>query len=134
MGDYKDKSMKKMLPVDAGNISVADLDYYKERGGDLKYGENDPCYLVIKVQPGMYKADIYISDTYLGDIKDTFIVETNGTIVVSDACYCFDETWMAFLKETQYLVMQNSKFMCFDTGGDGEFEVEIELDLIKEKS
>lgn len=130
--------------VDAGNISVADYGYYKKNGakrqkitsiGHSKFGE------IISLKNGTYQVEILVSETWNGDIKDSFkLVVTSGKVAIGDACYFWDhsqkgqDSWMKFLKETNYLDKSNNQFYSVNTGGDGAFDVTILFTPVKNET
>lgn len=120
------------LGVDAGNISVIDLDYVIECGGLFGDTAMDECRKV-DVDPGVYKVDTYIKDCWVGKVKQSFNITTKGTLVFGDICYLFSsdevdhDVWLSFLNETEYLQISNDRFHSVNTGGDGEFKVVFTL-------
>jgi len=121
--------------VDAGNISVVDLDYIESCGGKFGSTASSLCKKV-EVEPGEYKCSISIPNCWAGKIKHNFILKTKGTIVIGDVCYLFsssetdDQYWSDFLSATDYL--DESFEYCFfaNTGGDGEFKPTVTLEKI----
>lgn len=123
------------LGVDAGNISIMDLSYIQRKNGKYCKTAERLCKK-ITVEPGKYEININILDCWNGKINKTCIIDTQGEIVIGDACYLFSseevnyEMWAKFLDETDYLHNTNDNFYCVDTGGDGEFNCEITITKI----
>jgi len=123
------------LGVDAGNISVADLDYIQDNKGAFGEAAEKMCHK-IEMDPGVYSVILHINNCWLGDVTKSFIFKTNGTVVIGDVCYLFsadepsNEYWDAFLDKTEYLQKANENYRCVDTGGDGAFAVTYNFEKV----
>ena len=121
--------------VDAGNISVVDLDYIESCGGKFGNTASSLCKKV-ELEPGEYRCSISIPDCWKGEVKHNFVIKTKGTIIIGDACYLFScsevahQYWLDFLSDTDYL--DKSFEYCFfaSTGGDGEFKATVTLEKL----
>ncbi len=118
---------KQKLGVDAGNISIVDVqqiaDKYKiDRGAQGMF---------IPASPGTKAVGITIHNAWHGDIKVpvTRIKVTGNEIYVGDLAYLFadHDEWLEFLKETDYMDDLGTIGKSFDTGGDGEFLTEVKI-------
>lgn len=123
--------MHGLLGVDAGNISVVDLNYVESMGGDFGDAADALCRKM-EIEPGEYQVSIYVDER----MKRIFKIRTSGIVVVGDICYLFSasepsyKSWMPFLEVTNYLSIHNENFTSVDTGGDGEFRVYINLEKV----
>lgn len=138
-----EKKMKKEVHncyncgVDAGNISIIDMGYIRQNGGDFRNTCKRMNCKIIKVQPGKYRVNYIMPNTYNGELSGEVELEINsGEMFVGDACYLFSsqevdhDVWMKFLNLTNYLnTMQPSGF-CINTGGDGTFDISLEIEKI----
>ena len=135
------------IGVDAGMIMVADMDYLKDvprRATPKKLGK-----IFKGIKKGVYKVNWSIPDTCMGDIEghnETLIV-TSGTIFICDPCYIIGDkddkiikktkknkdSWLEWLEKTDYGrdIKDNRAFIINEMGGDGCFEVTLELEQIK---
>jgi hypothetical protein len=132
--------------VDAGNISIVDLKYIESKGGSFgKFASSTSKKVTL--EPGKYRVNVSMDDSYCcyeyedgeESIKDfSGEIETSGEVVIGDVCYLFssdevgDVYWSNFLdeSETDYLKNNNKNCIFLDTGGDGEFKVEVEFTKI----
>jgi hypothetical protein len=127
------------FPVDAGNICFIDYALIKEYGGSITHSRKcvDPdCNELMELDgAGRYRVSYKILNTYNGDLSgSTTLNIMSGKLAVGDACYMFsgkDGNWDKFLDETGYLHDMDKEGHCADTGGDGEFEVEVTVSKIK---
>jgi len=115
-----------VLGVDAGNISVADVDYIISKGGKIGKSASQEGK-IIELSPGKYKVKILIAQSYNGRVNKTFNLETKGKIYVGDICYAFsardnisNEAWGNVLSETNDLRTGNKNIGIVDTGGEME--------------
>jgi hypothetical protein len=127
--------IKDVFGVDAGNISVVDLDYIKYCGG--YYGATAKrCCKLVKLKPGKYEVDVFIHECAI----KRFILYTTGKVVIGDVCYLFssgepsDEKWMPFLKKTKYFEKQSEYTHFISTGGDGSFDTIIHFNKIGDET
>lgn len=125
-----DMNVSMNLGVDAGNISILDLDYVKENGGVLPESR---LRLSLNLKPGQkYRVAVQIPNTYNSEDPVEEEVEItvgpSGMIFIGDACYAWPDhdKWMAFLEKTEYLhSIDDKRGLSIDTGGDGEFNVQV---------
>ena len=117
------------IGVDSGTILLADKDFYgvdhKEIG--KKYQK------VFKVEPGNYKVQWKIKDTFDGDVEGVGEVNiTSGKLVVSDPCYIVPEDkWDELLKTTNYFLKKPEGTIVLNRmGGDGVYKVEMILEKV----
>jgi hypothetical protein len=116
------------LGADAANISVIDA------GQVDKAPPTEYACKKYSPGPGKYKIKIFIADTWNGKRSKTKVINVpSGSFYVSDLCYLFDNGWQEFLDRTQYLEREDEYFMCLFTGGDGQFRVRVEYELISDK-
>ena len=117
------------LGADAGNISALDFGFMEKYGG-IESDNNE----YIDLKNGMYTVSLRIRESWLGDIGAEGIIEiTGGKIAIGDACYNFDKGWDKFLDDTDYLKQYGKGGVILDTGGDGGFDVEVEIFQFEEK-
>lgn len=112
--------------VDAGNVGIMDEAFVRENDGDPAGSGTT----TIKVKPGKYKVRLLAKDTYKGRRQITRVVEVKGNaLIVGDICYSFSEVeqarWLKFLEDTNYFKDMKRRGAALDTGGDGEFDVEV---------
>lgn len=119
---------------DAGGIGVIDEEYLKENGGSLR---DEYLNKKMVVAPGKYKINFYCKDSWLkNNIQKECKIETDGNLIFGDICYLFDnspsgdQSWINFMKRTDYMEKHNKKFFFVNTGGDGSFIFNI---MIKRK-
>jgi len=122
------------LSVDAGNITLIDYDYLINNFGPMRIEESIKQGLnkVIEVESGIYSVSLNIPDCWKGKIFKVFNITTTGKLIIGDCCYLFDDKWQSFLDSTDYLHKNNRNFYSVDTGGDGEFDVDLTLNKINE--
>ena len=115
------------IDVEAGIILISDRDYYKKYKS--KFNVNDCLGKLFKVPIGTYEVDWRIRHTWHGDIEGTDIIEiSSGKMVVSDPCYHIEGEWKRFISETDYARdIQPGNIILDDMGGDGTYEVELNL-------
>lgn len=103
-------------PVDAGNVSVLDAD---EFGAPAD----------MSVPPGKYEV-AFKAETWLGNKPQTGVIITkSGRLHIGDFCYLHhprnDEMCDASMGGKRV-----EGFLSFNTGGDGMFDVELELNQL----
>jgi hypothetical protein len=117
--------------VDAGLIMICDEKYYEKYG----YKFEERLSQKRKVKNGKYLCKWNIPDTYNGDVEGEDILEvTSGTIIVSDPCYCIEESnWDKFLDVTNFCENPEPGTVVLDKmGGDGVFTIYVDLEKIGE--
>ena len=93
------KKVFECIGVDAGNVSVLDYGYVIDNGG--KKSEHNEY---IEVENGLYEVELKIQESWKGNIsKKGQIKVESGILVVGYPCYQFSDSWMSFLKKTNYL-------------------------------
>ena len=130
--DENTLNFNKNFGVDAGHVGVIDEEYLNEIGGSFK---NTHLNKKIVVKPGKYKISFWCEDSWNDEIIENCEIETKGSLIFGDLCYLFssdtgEDHWMIFLKETDYLRIPNEKFFVVDTGGDGEFYFDIQIEKL----
>jgi hypothetical protein len=116
------------IDVDAGMILVGCSDYLKDVPTE-DHPKNTGK--ILEVPNKIYTVNWRIRDTWNGDIRGSAeIMVRSGKIFVSDPCYFIaDEEWQTWLDDTDYGrdLKSDKVFMIDDMGGDGCYEVELEL-------
>ncbi len=117
--------------VDAGLIMICDEKYYDEWGSKINYNKNSygvVCSQKIIVEPGIYNVRWSIDNTWNGEINGKGTVKTDsGIIVISDPCYCIRD-WDKWLEDTNLGNEVSENVVLIDEmGGDGCYEVNLEL-------
>jgi hypothetical protein len=124
------KLTARSIGVDAGCIMISDLDFYQQYGkrSDGLGMMNE--YFDLEI--GLYVVKYKVLHTWrVNPPEGEFILNLmSGTLVVSDPCYMIDD-WDRFLADTKHTQIVPFNTMIIDTGGDGSFDVK--LDLKKEK-
>jgi len=130
----------KGMSVDAGMLCIADVGYLKQHGATLeKYGDRYNIRRIINLPIGKYKITYKVRDCWVGSPEDT--VEINcqsGQLLVGDPCYNFPnivkgkDVWVEFLHEIDYGNNCNKFIHTINTGGDGGFDIRLEIVPIKE--
>ena len=125
----------KNIGVDAGLIMITDPSFYEKWGG--KVSERKDLYKSYKVKNGEYRVQWSINNTWNGDVSGGGILKiTSGQMIVSDPCYHFQEqsgrdVWGDLLDATNFLNdEQDGCVIINETGGDGSFDVRIEMEEI----
>ena len=119
------------IGVDAGLIMIADLSYldqFEDRGDPAELGQ------VFRIKKGTYKVTWCIPETWNGEIEGGELLEvTSGRVFVCDPCYVIgnntDKEWQDWLDKTDYgeKIEDGRAFVVDEMGGDGCYEVELEL-------
>jgi hypothetical protein len=121
---------KLSLGVDAGNIVFADMGYLVKNGvEDFEPHADDASALAVLALPEGRKTLRVRIDTDPATDERFEIDVTSGRLYVGDVSHAFsdDDAYQRFLKKTKYLSVANRHMKPFDTGGDGEFRVVIEI-------
>ena len=144
------------IGVDSGCIIVCDLDYLKKLKQGYCNKEIELFGKIFTVPKGKYKVDYRIPDCsqseYGDDIDDNNFDDIcsgenepldikSGKLVVIDPCYTIgkdkdgehiDDNWQSWLVDTNYghEIPHGKGFIIDSMGGDGCYEVELELKKI----
>jgi len=116
----------KNVGVDAGMIMICDEEYYENFGGPIF---DEKISKKIEIEPGKYKVDYHIPETWNGEVKGSgTLVVKSGKVIISDPCYCVessnDSYWSKFLDETSFGSEEPEGTIIIDSmGGDGEYDV-----------
>jgi len=136
------KIVAKKVGVDAGMIIVCDSDYFLKNFDDIEFPNNNLAFTK-KVKNGKYNVDWKIDNTWKGYISGQATLNiTGGVIVVVDPCYVIahckngehnQTQWMKWLNSTNYgdNLESDKAFVISSMGGDGEYNVKIEMVKIK---
>jgi len=117
------------ISVDAGVIAIFDKDYLLSKGGSFKYDHD--LHEEISGPAGEYEVK-YEFESWRGTVKGSCKIKSNQTIAISDPCYWFEgNDWDKFIDETDYCKNNNEYIHFIDTGGDGGFELNIEINEVK---
>lgn len=118
------------IGVDAGIICISDPDYYKRFINE--YAEDSMLQNSFDVVPnGKYKCKWKIPDSWNGELEDEKIIEiTSGKIVITDPCYVIDDEWDEFLEDFYEKRNMDNVIVIDNMGGDGVYEVIIDLERI----
>ena len=128
----------KDIGVDAGVIMIGDIEYLDQVS---KKDDPETWGRIFNVEPGTYKIDWVIDDTWNGDIHGSAEIKIqSGTMFVCDPCYIIGEErpdkdeWMDWLNKTDYCrnLQTDLVFVIDSMGGDGNYEVELNLTKIKD--
>lgn len=115
--------------VDAGNISVIDYGYLIKN-----MGKDTDLVQYRTVSNGWWDVTIIIEESWNGSIvKHGRIKVTKERIAIGDACYQFDDEWSKFLDKTKYLKDMGEGGISIDTGGDGRFDVKVNMIYLGEE-
>ena len=121
---------KLSLGVDAGNILFADMGYLIKNGVEdfVPHADDAGALAVLSLPAGPQTLRVRI-DTDPATDERFEIVVASGRLYVGDASHAFsdDDAYQRFLKKSKYLAVANRHMKPFDTGGDGEFRVVIEI-------
>lgn len=122
------------IGVDAGMIIVADISYLegiKHDKDGLGLGKT------FKVPNGKYKVHYSIPETWNGPLEgNEELIVTGGEIFVVDPCYVIGkpehEDWLDWLNKTDFgrNLNSNKAFILDEMGGDGCYEVRLELERL----
>lgn len=117
--------------VDAGCLTVIDYDYLIENGADFSKPHTDKVYRIIETGENPH-ISFFVGNTYNGSTRGDGKIISMGKLYVGDACYAFrddeHEKWHAFLDKTDYLNCFGDKGIQINTGGDGDFTLELTID------
>jgi len=124
--------------VDTGVICVTDIENLKHEAGNAFKDVRDKRYsgFSFDVEPGTYRVDVSIPDTWNGEVEESYDIEVrSGTVVVTDPCYWFDnvdhEMWSDFLDKYEFCQRSSDEFMFVSSmGGDGTYSVSVTLTKI----
>jgi hypothetical protein len=123
------------ISVDAGFIMVADMSYL-DKWSKRSDPELERLGKTFEIPNGKYHVSWRIRDTWNGDVSDEEpLTVVSGKIFVCDPCYLIGEThdkWLDWLDKTSFGENLNDEtaFMITKTGGDGCFDVELELEKV----
>ena len=121
------KITAKNISVDAGMILISGKEFYQKNKSDTT--PEPRLYKEFDIAPGKYLVKWNIDDTYNGDICGQQEIEiTSATLIVSDPCYWFEDGWDSALDILDS--GDHGGILIEETGGDGEWDVEIVLTRI----
>ena len=117
------------MSVDAGMIGFIKRSFLEKYGPLRESG----AYSFLTVPKGVQEIVVTVNDchngTVVGGLKNIFTEDTE--FVVGDPCYavCYeDRGWERFLEDTKYGdAIPNSDGISLNTGGDGGFEVIVQI-------
>ena len=124
--------------VDTGSIGFADLEYIKKNGGNFGKTCKKEGSKIIDIEPGKYKIKYNIPDSFVdGEVDGEVELDIDsGKLYVGDIGYMFSfkemdhEIWHHFLHLTDYLFDMEPFGFSVDTGADGDFEINLEIEKI----
>jgi len=115
------RTVRAILPVDAGHICIADHDHYKPYTTEEEKGPT----LSINMEPGLYKVKCKISAWLEVDVEKPLTV-TSGDVWIGDSGYFVDNSkWDSYLEEVEYFEKMPEGTIALNTGGDGSFHSEF---------
>lgn len=115
--------------VDAGCLTVLDYDFMVENGADFKKYDNDlKTWRIIEV--GENPSIEYSVNGWNGKINGYKTINSGGKLYIGDSCYAFSNynKWSEFLDKTNFLEDFKDKGIHIDTGGDGDFPLQLIID------
>jgi hypothetical protein len=124
----------KKVSVDSGIFIIADSKFLEEMGAEYHEGDkkNPLCYF-LEVENGVYNVMWHVKHSWSDDNhgRDVLVVES-GRIFVGDPCYQFSDpvVWSDALLKKNFFRDQDD-CIGVETGGDGCFCVDVELDKAK---
>lgn len=117
--------LKKLLNVDSGSLCFCSVEELKKHGA-ISFDDGE----IITLHPGLHEIHIDIADSWAGEVKVKKIITVGveSKFYIGDPCYCFPNTgdsWYNFIVATSHRSVFGYKEI--PTGGDGSFEVEINI-------
>lgn len=107
--------------VDSGILLIADLEFLQRFG--FKHNNSRGLGLVLSnSHPYFYESvSIWKEKPTVGNVR------CSGRLVfIGDPCYHFEqEKWQDLLSYTNSFLDESDYYQCFETSGDGVYEVEI---------
>jgi hypothetical protein len=91
---------------------------------EMGLDQDDDLNLVHKIDViGTFTFEALIMNTWNGFVRRNGFIGTKKGLIVGDPCYIFHKNWDKLISN-----YTNLDVVILDTGGDGEFTVELELE------
>ena len=110
--------------VDAGCICMIPMELAE------KWGYERDTSLVHEIKGcGTYRCKASIEDSWAGPINMEFDITSEKGFILGDLCYVLRVRWSGVCGWLD----SPPGGVCFHTGGDGEFEVNLEMEEVKDE-